>query len=119
MVLNEDFKFMPRLLDMDFNCRDWFCAISSTLFARSRELERLRPAPLTPLVVNGGDADDANRTAAARLRGDAVGEARYGTEVESPDESVDEDEMFFWCPFDVPDLPLEVVLIERASGLGC
>lgn len=81
-MLNEDFRFMPRLLDMDLSWRDWFWARSSTLRARSRELERLRDGPLIPLsplvAVDGGEVveDVARREAAARLRGEAVGEAR-------------------------------------------
>jgi hypothetical protein len=35
---------------------------------------------------------------------------------ESPEDSVDDEDEFFWCPFSVPDLTGGVVLMERASG---
>ena len=74
-MLNDDFRFMPKLLPIDLSWRDWFCAISRTRRARSRELERLRPGWETelPLVVVG-EVEEARRTAAARGRDEAVGE---------------------------------------------
>lgn len=60
---------------MDLSWRDWFCAMSRTRRARSRELERLKPGWKTelPLIVVG-EVEDARRAAAARGRVEAVGE---------------------------------------------
>lgn len=74
-MLNEDFRLMPKLLDMDFSCRDGLCAMSRTRRALSRELDRLRLGAWWPLVAFDVDDCAAYRVAAASAWGDAVGEA--------------------------------------------
>ncbi len=95
-MLNDDFRFIPKLLPMDLSWRDGLWAMSKTRRARSCELERLRPegkAELPLIVVV--EVEDARRAAAARGRDEAVGEVLYGLCTESLD-SVDEAEEFFW-----------------------
>lgn len=74
VVLNEDLRFIPKLLPMDLSWRDWFCAMSRTLRALSRELERLRLGMEWALVAEDWDVEDARRAAAARPREEAIGE---------------------------------------------